>query len=361
MKASHLSWALLPFLTLAPGGAGSARPRRAETGNVAGAVLSDLVPYRGVSLAGAEFAVDPEGKGKLPGTFGTDYIYPHPGYAPGYQSVSYYVSKGMTTFRLPFRWERLQPARHQPFDAAELARLTTTVNDLLAKGATVVLDPHNYARYGTWVIGSSAVPISDFADFWGRLATLFRSNPRVIFGLMNEPHDMPTEQWVGAANAAIAAIRAAGANNLILVPGNGWDGAETWSQSWYGTPNAMAMLSIHDPGKNHAFEVHQYLDRGNNGAGATCPSATIGSQRLADFTGWLRVHGEKGFLGEFSAPFDKTCYAALDDMLKFIEKNQGVWLGWTYWAGGPWWGKSSLEPSNAADKPQMRVLLPHLG
>jgi endoglucanase len=331
-----------------------------ETGSVRVALSGRALPYRGVSLAGAEFAVDSTGNGAVPGVFGTDYVYPDPAYARGYNSASYYVSKGMTTFRLPFRWERLQPTRSAALDPAELSRLTTTVADLQAMGAVVILDVHNYARYGTSLLGSPAVPSSDFADLWWRLATLYGNNPKIIFGLMNEPHDLPTEQWLDAANAAIAAIRATGANNLILVSGNGWDCAQSWGQRWYGTANAGAMLSVSDPGNNYAFEVHQYLDPGNNGAGSTCPGATIGSQRLAAFTAWLQANGKKGFLGEFSAPFDQTCYAALDDLLNFVEANQSVWLGWTYWAGGPWWGYECLEPSNGADKPQMTVLLPHL-
>ena len=113
----------------------------------------------------------------------------------------------MTVFRLPFRWERLQPERNKPFAAAELERLQTTVSDLRALGATVILDPHNYARYQNELIGSAAVPIADFADFWGRLATLYKADQDVSFGLMNEPHDMPSEQWRDAANAATVSAR----------------------------------------------------------------------------------------------------------------------------------------------------------
>ena len=327
---------------------------------VAEKLLSGALPYRGVSLASAEFAVDPNGNGTLPGVHGKDYVYPDPHYASGYNSADYYVQKGMTTFRLPFRWERLQPTRNAAFDVAEQTRLTTTVDDLLAKGVVVFLDPHNYARYGTALIGSNAVPNSDFADFWRRLASLYKGNSRVVFAIMNEPHDMSTEQWVGAANAAIAAIRSVGATNLIVVPGNGWDGAYGWSQNWYGTANAAAMLQITDPGNNYAFEVHQYLDPDSSGSGSTCVSTTIGSERLAGFTSWLHVHGKRGFLGEFSGAANSTCLAAIDDMLNHIEANSNVWLGWTFWAAGPWWGPGSIEPTGGADEARVKALLPHL-
>ena len=41
-----------------------------------------------------------------------------------------------------------------------------------------------------------------------------------------------------------------------------------------------------------------------------------------------------------------------------MSKNSDVWLGWSYWAGGPWVGNYmfSVEPANNVDKPQMQVL-----
>jgi endoglucanase len=321
----------------------------------------EKLPYRGVSLASAEFTVDAWGLGALPGIHGVDYIYPDPAYTN--YSADYYINRGMKTFRVPFRWERLQPTRRAPFNSTELTRLKTTVNRLLGKGMTVVIDPHNYARYGTAVIGSAQVPTEDFSDFWSRLATELKGSPNVIFALMNEPHDMPTEQWVSAANAAIAAIRATGATQLILVSGNGWSGADAWSQNWYGTSNASAMLQIRDSGNNFAFEVHQYLDSDSSGYQEGCVSETIGSERMKGFTDWLRANGQKGFLGEFSGDSSSVCLSAIDDLMNHLEANADVYLGWTYWAGGPWWGVTAndLEPRNGVDKPQMTVLQRHLG
>jgi endoglucanase len=320
------------------------------------------MPYRGVNLSSAEWGVSSDGTGSIPGTHGTSYIYPDPAYAAGYDAVDYYIAKGMTLFRLPFRWERLQRIRNQPFDNAELQRLRTTVNRLLSKGAAVLLDPHNYARYGTSLIGSGAVPNSDFADFWRRLANEFKGNPQVLFGLMNEPYGLRTEQWVSSANAAIDAIRGTGAQNLILVPGNAWTGAHSWNQSSYGTPNAVALLNIRDPANNVAFEVHQYFDSNFSGMSTSCVSSTIGAEKMRDFTQWLRANGKKGFLGEFAVGTSQTCLAGLENLLAYLDANQDVYIGWTYWAGGPWWGSSwwSIEPNGSTDKPQMDILERHL-
>jgi endoglucanase len=308
--------------------------------------------YVGVNLASAEF-----GEGNLPGTYNADYVY------PTHAEVDYFVGKGMNTIRLPFRWERLQRAQLAAFDATELARLDDIVNYTTGKGAYLLLDPHNYARYFGQIIGASgsSVPASAFADFWGRLATRYKGNSRVIFGLMNEPMEMQTEVWRADAQAAINAIRSAGATNLILVPGNGWTGAHSWLDSWYGSSNASQMIQISDPANNYAFEVHQYMDADASGTSPSCTSTTVGAEKLAGFTSWLRQNGKRGFLGEFAGGRNSTCYTALDTMLAHIDANADVWLGWTYWAAGPWWGEYdfTIEP-NGADRPQMAPLGRHL-
>ncbi len=305
------------------------------------------VALKGVSLAGADFGED-----NLPGEFGTHYTYPTPA------EVDYFLSRGMNLFRLPFRWERLQPVPGAGLDRDELSRLRAIVTYATGKGAHVVLDPHNYARYFGKVVGSPDLPTLALADFWTLLAREFGSDRRVIFGLMNEPFDMATAQWLEQAKMAIAAIRETGAQNLVLVPGNAWSGAHSWTWEDYGGANAVVMAGVRDPGNNFAHEVHQYLDEDSSGASAQCVSATIGSDRLRGFTEWLEQHGAQGFLGEFAGGANERCAAALGDMLGFIERHPDQWIGWAWWAAGPWWGDYafSLEPEAGRDRPQMAVL-----
>ena len=305
---------------------------------------------RGVNLAGADF-----GETALPGVFDQDYTYPTT------DEVDYFVGKGMNVFRIPFRWERLQQSLGAELDVDEEARLRNIVEYATERGAAVILDPHNYARYHGSLIGQGP-SVGDFAEFWTRLATLYRANRRVIFGLMNEPYEIRAEAWLAAANAAIAAIRATGATNLILVPGTNWSGAGSWSSDWgYGT-NADTMQAVVDPADRFMFEVHQYFDSDSSGTSSTCVSATPGSELLAGFTDWLRYHRYRGVLGEFGVGNDETCLTALRDVLAHMDENGDVWHGWTYWAAGPWWGdyRFSIEPEGCADKPQMTVLLDYL-
>ena len=332
----------------AGGGAGSGVAGAGGKGGSSGTAVGSLA-LRGLSLSCAEW-------GNLPGTYNTDYTYPDSHSVPGYNSPAYFVSKKMTVFRLPFSWERVQPTLGQAFDSTESMRLSTTVTDLLATGAYVILDVHNYARYNGTVIGSGSVTQASFADLWTRLATQYGSSAKIVFGLMNEPHDIDNTTWVSAAQAAINAIRATGATNLILVSSNGWDNAAAW------TTYADALLALKDSANNFAFEARNYFNSGASDS-QTCISATIGVERLTAFTSWLQSHNVKGFLGEFSGnTADSNCQTTVTNMLQHIKDNSSVYLGWAWWAGGPWWGTNwaSIEPSGTTDNPRMAWLTPYL-
>jgi endoglucanase len=301
----------------------------------------------GVNLAGAEFGSN------VPGTFGVDYTY------PTHAEIDYYAAKGLSVIRLPFLWERLQRSEFGSLDATELARLDDVVGYATSRGLNIEIEPHDYG-YGFGALIGAQTPNSAFADFWSKLAAHFKSNPKVIFGLMNEPHDQSASAWLVSANAAIAAIRNAGAvTQEILVPGSYWDGAWTWTT----TDNAAVIgTGVVDSAHNFAFEVHQYLDSDGSGTHAGAVSATIGVERLTAVTQWAESTGNRLFLGEVGVTTDQTSLTALDGMLTYMSQHTNAWRGMTYWAGGPWWGNYmfTIEPQNGVDRPQMAVLLQHL-
>lgn len=337
------------------------------------------IQYAGVNLSGAEFGQD-----NLPGTFNSDYTWPTNG------ETAYYQSRGMNFIRLPFRWERLQTTNYSinPIQAvlnpANLARMNAFVTNATSLGMYILLDPHNFMRYypnprtsyetaTTGLVGDyagSTCPNVDFSNFWYQIATIYQSNSHVFFGLNNEPNTMQETQLVTSLNIAIAAIRAAGATNMIFVPGNQYTGAWTWSNpqpSGEGAANSVAMLGIVDPGNNFVYEVHQYLDSNGSGSNDGIVSTNIGWQRLTNFTAWARANNVKGFLGEYGVPANTLGSGtnggvALTNMLSYISTNSDVWLGWSYWGGGPWWGSGATfliepaNPGNPTDQPTMSII-----
>jgi len=310
------------------------------------------LPFGGVNIAGGEFYKPREGFRPV---YAKDYVY------PTQSEIEYFAGKGMNVFRYQFLWETLQHEAKAPLDQPDLQRLRASVEYATSRKLVVLLDPHNYARYYGKVVGGSEVGFEDFADFWRRLSREFQANAYVWFGLVNEPHDMPTQQWVDAANAAIAAIRSTGAKNLILVPGNFWTGAQSWAGKGEQS-NGRLILGIKDPLNYWAIEVHQYLDADCSGRHRSVVSATIGSERLKGFVEWCRQHRMRAVLGEFAAPIAPNAEEALQDMLQSMERDNDVWLGWAWWAAGARWGDYmfTIEPNNGEDRPQMAWLRQHL-
>ncbi|MFY0449205.1 glycoside hydrolase family 5 protein [Xanthomonas codiaei] len=313
---------------------------------------SGALRYAGINLSGAEIA-----SAKRPGIINVDYRYPA---ASEYQ---HFADTGMNVVRLPIAWERLQPKAQGELDPAQLALIRQAVANAKAANMVLILDIHNYAKYYGQKIGTARVPIKTLTDLWRRLAVAFKSDNAVMFGLMNEPYDIAPQNWAAAAQASIDSIRATGANNVILVPGALWSGAHSWYSTIAGQSNAVALATIRDPLNRYAIEVHQYLDTDSSGTSAACVSATIGSERLRSFTGWLRSQRKRGFLGEFGASSNPTCMRALDDMLRYLEANRDVWIGSSVWAAGAWWRADypfTLQPdANGRDKPQLSILSAH--
>ena len=276
---------------------------------------------QGVNISGGEFNTQ-----TVPGVYGTNYIY------PSTSELDYFSSKGMTVVRVPFSWERMQQSPNSPLDPTELGRLDSVVTYANSLGLAVVLDPHDYGAYQNVTIGvPGGEPNSMFADFWSRMASHYASNPNVIFGLMNEPvgSTMTSTTWLASAQAAVNAIRATGATNLILVSSTYWEHAVNFVSL-----NATDMINITDPANNFSYEVHQYLDYDGSGTHPDFLSVPDSVATLSGFTAWLLANNRTAFLGEIGVTSDPGALADLDAMLKYMHANPAAWTGYTYWTAG---------------------------
>lgn len=300
----------------------------------------------GVVLSGGEFTIVPNA------IYGHNYGY------PPLACVDYYAATGMRIIRLPIVWERIQPTMYAPLDVQEMGRIDEVVSHAIAQGMKVGIDLHNSGYRWSDLIGSKAVPDEAFAHLWGEIARHYKDQPEILFMLMSEPYDQCARQWIRTANKAIAAIRATGATQTIVVPGSYYDGGWTWTKS----DNAKVVgEGVKDPLNNFMFEIHQYMDANAAGGTAGIVSPTIGADRLADVTNWARARGHQLFLGEFAAASDPTSMTALRNMLQYLAENGDVWKYATWWGGGDRWAnyQFGLDPAdydNPVDQPQMALL-----
>ncbi|KAK0745511.1 glycoside hydrolase family 5 protein [Schizothecium vesticola] len=333
--------------------------------------VSATIYYAGVAESSGEFgawsATAQVGTG-LPGRFGVDYSF------ISNSGVDIMAEKHkINLFRVAFLLERMCPLSYglgAKFNETHFVHFKDSIDYITkTKGAYAIVDPHNYMRYNNpssqpfsgSIIGNSSDPAAattaQFGAFWGELAKRFADNEKVMFGLMNEPHDMPSSLNLANLQAAIDRIRQSGAKNLIIAPGNSWAGGHAWTQGG-SEANSNWIHKLVDPLNNTAIDIHEYLDQDFSGGHTACTQDA--AKNLAGVTAWLKEHRLKAFITEFGGSNTPACVTMLNDMLDYMAKNE-EYIGWTAWAAGPFWGPNSpcctdgkqlgsLEPgSKAAD------------
>jgi len=163
-----------------------------------------LTQYAGVNIAGFDFGCTTDG------TCVTSSAYPpltSTGGPDGIGQMKHFVNdRGLNLFRLPVGWQYLtnNNGDYSTLDSGNLAKYDQLVQGCLSTGAKCIIDVHNYARYNGKIVGqdSGAPTAAQFAKLWTNIATKYASNTNIIFGIMNEPHDVSD----GTENHASTAV-----------------------------------------------------------------------------------------------------------------------------------------------------------
>jgi len=293
--------------------------------------------YFGVNIAGGEQSLTSIRP------YGWDYIYPRA------LEINYYASLGMGLIRMPVASQRIYQIAYGPMNATQMGYMETAIQAAFAANMYVVIDPHDYGGVwdsrinGTRIIGVDAEGTRLFADMWSRLATIFKNYPNVIFGLENEPSKagQTAALWVGGAASAVAAIRAAGATQLITLPGVNWTNAYSFVSNGSAAAWLSQIAAGIDPLNNFVFEVHDYMDSDSSGTHPAC-DITVGTTRLTAVTAWAAANGVKLWLGECGwspDPYNSTvtnCLSQSELVMAYLNANQAQWLGMAYFNGGSW-------------------------
>lgn len=90
-------------------------------------------------------------------------------------------------------------------------------------GVYTIIDLHFIGDIGTdrgAQMPDIRTPSRDLAiAFWQQVASYFKDTPHVIFEIFNEPAEISAEEWQTNAQALVDVIRAAGAQQLVIVGG----------------------------------------------------------------------------------------------------------------------------------------------
>jgi len=106
------------------------------------------------------------------------------------QMIHFTSVHGFNMYRLPVSWQYLVNNKlGGTLDAKNFGDFDKLVQACLATGSHCLVDIHNFARWNGNIIGQGGPSNADFADVWSQLATKYASEKKIVFALMNEPHD----------------------------------------------------------------------------------------------------------------------------------------------------------------------------
>ncbi|KAK6529162.1 Endoglucanase EG-II [Orbilia ellipsospora] len=300
------------------------------------------VKYAGVNIAGFDFGVSTSGSQDFSQIADVSSI--------GVTQMQHFVRDDkFNIFRLPAGWQfLLNNNLGGTLDSNNFGKYNTLVQGCLNTGALCIVDVHNYARWNGAIIGQGGPSDDQFVSLWTQLAKKYASQSRIVFGVMNEPHDVNINTWAATVQKVVTAIRNAGATSqMILLPGNGWTSAQDFVNN--GSGGLLNSITNPDGSKNNLiFDVHKYLDSDNSGTHTDCVTNNI-SNAFQPLATWLRSVGRQAFLSETGGGNTDSCVTYMCQQLDYLNSNSDVYLGWTSWAAGGFqasWNYELIETPN---------------
>ena len=244
--------------------------------------------------------------------------------------------------RLPVSDERWYGKKDQTDGGAAYRKVVDdAVKAASTRGAYLIIDLHRYRA-----------PSDEMLVVWKDVAALYKDNPAVLFGVLNEPHDITWEQWRNGGDITdkkkntdalaenkeittsfhsqgiqglVAAIRGTGAKNVIVA------GGLDWAYDLSGILNGFALDDL--GGNGIVYDAHVY------------PWKSDWQHKFLDVA---KVHPV--LLGEVGCDKDRyefipperfeNPYTWAPDMIACIQREK---LHWTAWAFHPHCGPAMLQ------------------
>ncbi|KAL8998498.1 MAG: hypothetical protein Q9169_002441 [Polycauliona sp. 2 TL-2023] len=267
------------------------------------------VQYAGVNIAGFDFGCTTNGACNTAKV--VPPLHEYKGKDGAKQMQHFVKDGGLNAFRLPVAWQYLAETPGAPLNPANLKIYDALVKECLATGSLCIIDIHNYARWDGKIIGQGGPTDEEFADLWSQLATQYKSQSKVVMGIVNEPHES-----------------------------NGYTSAGTFVSS--GSAKALASVKDADGSTDKLiFEVHKYLDEDNSGTHLDCVSNNIDA--FEDLTAFLKENKRQALLAETGGGPTESCLTNVCELLSYLNENDDVYMGYLGWGAGSFDDKYELS------------------
>ncbi len=252
------------------------------------------------------------------------------------------VTASFATVRLPVRWSNhAAPTADAKLNEAFAQRVDQVVDALLAKGVYVILDLHHYTQISGGTLHPNETSVDPavldirLVNMWRQIAQRYRDrSPKLLFELLNEPHDrLNGAAWNTLAAQTLAAVRASNPSRVVLIGPGEWNGIPELPKLRL-PPDRNLIVSIHnyDP-FNFTHQGVEWLPQ-HFPAGTRCCDAAQ-RKTIADVLEtarrWGAANGYPLYLGEFGTvdKADVESRAAYARAVRDEAERRGI--PWAYW------------------------------
>jgi hypothetical protein len=182
------------------------------------------------------------------------------------------------------------------YDVNYVQEIDQVVNAITSRGMVAMLELQGFSLVPCKAPRLATMPDRRAITFWQKIATHYKDNPRVVFDIYNEPHDINGDVWLnggrveygGVSYTAVGmralydTVRRTGAENLVWVSGT----------NWATNPSPAAPLK---GAHNVVYAAHAYTcPNGLRSKGAYCPESQFGPNGIYDPRTMLTRFGRLG-------------------------------------------------------------------
>ena len=161
----------------------------------------------------------------------------------------------------------------QGYNNNDIDNFDTLIEAFTSRGIIVMIESHDYtgiwpplADDGGYTTGAGDIirPLKDLKSWWVNLANLYKDNPYVWFNIMNEPgasdSQSDAELWLSIHDEVIEAIRATGAENIIVLDDHNWGQASGYMDRGAGYDSAVIRMgpTLNAKYDNLVYSLHVY-------------------------------------------------------------------------------------------------------
>jgi len=277
------------------------------------------------------------------------------------------VAGAFTTVRVPVRWSNhAAPTADATLDPVFAARVDKAIDALLAKGVYVIVDVHHYSQlsgdrlHPNEFAVDPAVLETRLVNMWRQIAMRYKDrSPRLLFELLNEPHErLDGQAWNALAARTLAAVRESNPSRAVLIGPGYWNSVRDLPKLRL-PPDRNVIVAIHnyDP---FPF-THQgvtYLPKPFP-TGTTCCDAGQRKEitdALDAARRWSQENGYPLHLGEFGT-YNAADMASRENYARLVrDEAERRGIGWAYWDFAADFGMYSPEAGTWVE-PIRRALL----